>query len=144
MIFIYPWQPDIGSTDSHLTGGAHIHFLDKMINQAKCVMDSIFYFSTIHDFQSGLIFINKAFHSAVTQNHRNYKDNPLLPAWKDTWEDSDGNLGGFKYLCDPAATTREVKVAKSERSRLCKRNWKVMKMWSQTNRTCLSIVSLLI
>lgn len=44
------------------------------------VMDSIFYFCIIQDFQSGLIFINKAFQSAVTQYRRNYKDNPLLPA----------------------------------------------------------------
>ena len=44
------------------------------------VKDSIFYFSITQDFQSGLIFINKAFQSAVTQNQRNYKDNPPLPA----------------------------------------------------------------
>lgn len=43
-------------------------------------MDSIFYFSITQDFQSRLIFINKAFHSAVTQNQRNYKGNPPLPA----------------------------------------------------------------
>lgn len=57
------------------------------------VLDSIFYFNIIQDFQSGLIFINKAFESAVTQYQRNYKDNLLLPAWKThektqvaTWE----------------------------------------------------------
>lgn len=44
------------------------------------VLDSIFYFNIIQDFQSGLIFINKAFESAVTQYQRNYKDNLLLPA----------------------------------------------------------------
>lgn len=43
---------------------------------ASKLTGSVFYFSTAQDFQSELIFINKAFQSAVTQNQRNNKDNP--------------------------------------------------------------------
>lgn len=79
---------------------------------ASKVTDSVFYFSTTQDFQSELIFINKAFQSAVTQNQRNNKDNPTTSCSRDTWEGSGGNLGGFKYLCDLAAITQKVKVAR--------------------------------
>lgn len=95
--------------------------------QPSKVTESIFCSSIIWDFQSGLIFINKAFQSAATQNQRHYKDNLLLPAWE-TLEKTQVATWEVLNTSDLTAITHEVKVDTSEHSRLLKkRHWEVIK-----------------
>lgn len=96
--------------------------------QPSKVTESIFCSSIIWDFQSGLIFYQQGISECCYSKPEALQRQSASSCLRDTWEDSGGNLGGFKYLCDLTAITHEVKVDTSEHSRLLKkRHWEVIK-----------------